>query len=344
MGQIRSEQLFKALESGRLARVYLCIGEEEFLMDEALSSIEKQVLQPETRDLNRERLDARTTGPERILQSSVTVPCLGPKRLVIVDRAGAMSLEQQKKMALGLRTIPDSTVMVFRSGEERLREALGSPLATTVAELGEVVVFWPLHPREAHRWVVERARALGKDLEPDAVSLMVEEAGTNLRILVQELENLVLYVGNKRRISVQDVAQSLGYKKEANPYDLGRAIRGRHTEQALTLMEQLLEQGEDPIYLIYLIGQTLRELRAAKEEPDRNASTLWAKHHVKRGEENQFWREIKGWKEGALEAGLEAALEAEVLTKTGKEVPRVALTLLVLRLGGAQRAYTMGQS
>src|SRR6185437_17123261 len=192
-----------------------------------------------------------------------TMPFMGKCRLIQVDHAAALSSPEQSVLAEALPALPPENHLLFIWGKEWRRDEAKKPLAEAVSENGQIVIFWPLFPEQAQRWLLERARRYKKTLRPEAAGWLVQQAGEGLRLLDQELIKSGAYVGERPGIELEDVQASFGYSKAGSSFEWLAAIRRRSGPQALRLLETLLEEGEEPLKLLALASKVLRDWLSA---------------------------------------------------------------------------------
>ena len=96
--------------------------------------------------------------------------------------------------------------------------------------------------------------------------------GGNSRQIDNELEKLDLFLGIKRReISTADVRLLVPVSRQGVIFELGNAIAQRDLCLCLSLLDQLLKQGETPIgILLVAIVPTIRNLLLVKDLMERH--------------------------------------------------------------------------
>jgi DNA polymerase III subunit delta len=107
------------------------------------------------------------------------------------------------------------------------------------------------------------AAQYGKELSKSAAELLVELVGPEMGILDQELAKLAAYVGDKAKIENEDVDCLVGRCREQNTWKIFEAISRGQAAEALAVIDELLEQGEDPLGVLAPIGWQLRGLAKA---------------------------------------------------------------------------------
>ena len=99
-------------------------------------------------------------------------------------------------------------------------------------------------------FVNQRLGQSGKSVEPQAREMILARAGDELRGLQQELDKLVLFVGERPAIRASDVESIFADQGEGWIFDLTRAIGERDAAGALSQLARLLAQGEHPLRLL----------------------------------------------------------------------------------------------
>lgn len=139
---------------------------------------------------------------------------------------------------------------------------------------GAVVEFdLPEKPRES----MEQAQATVQELLKEeglkagfpAIQLLIDKAGYETRMLVQEVRKLATYLGDRREVTVDDVRLMVAPSRESATWDLAEALGQRDLPGSLRLFRQLLFQKESPVGLLMGIEGRLRDMLALRELMDR---------------------------------------------------------------------------
>ena len=199
-------------------------------------------------------------------------------------------------------------------------------------------------------FIGQRLQQARKTIESQAREMILLRAGDDLRGLEQELEKLLLYVGDQPRIRSQDVDAIFVDQGESWVFDLTRCLAERNPVAALTHLARLLAQGEHPLKLLGTIVAEIRKLLTARQLMDGELRGKW-----KRGVTyQQFQQNVLG--EGApiltrnpyadymcfqradqfslseLRACLSSAYEADLHLKSTGNHPRLIMEKLILHM------------
>ncbi len=105
----------------------------------------------------------------------------------------------------------------------------------------------------------------GKTILPQAEALLLERVGPETYLLEMEIQKLVAYTGDRKQILPKDIAEVVGAFREEPLYELTTVIGERKLAEALRKLNQLWEQGYNPLQILAGITNTLRRLLVARE-------------------------------------------------------------------------------
>jgi len=100
-----------------------------------------------------------------------------------------------------------------------------------------------------------------------------------MMLISSELEKLILYVGEKKRITLGDVETMVLAAKQRSLYDLTDAISSKNRVRALEVLDAILASGEGEeaaIGHIYMLAKTFRQMLVILERNVRDQRMLWA--------------------------------------------------------------------
>jgi len=138
----------------------------------------------------------------------------------------------------------------------------------------ETLAGWSIDDRDwfmqAEAWARKAISSRSKEISDDALAELVQRVGPNARQLDSEIEKIVLYVGDQREISFEDVAAIGTRNKMSRAFALGDALGDRDLPRLLArLDEELWEVKLDPqkseIGLLYGLITKVRAMLLLKE-------------------------------------------------------------------------------
>jgi DNA polymerase-3 subunit delta len=161
--------------------------------------------------------------------------------------------------------------MQDRDRYQRIRDTMGQYCG--IVELARV------EEGEAVRWITDYCTGRGVKIEADGARELVDALGGDMMMISNELEKLILYVGEKKRITLGDVETMVLAAKQRSLYELTDAISSKDRVRALEVLDAILTSGEGEeasIGHVYMLAKTFRQMLVILERNVRDQRMLWA--------------------------------------------------------------------
>ncbi|AKL97599.1 DNA polymerase III subunit delta [Endomicrobium proavitum] len=300
---------------------YLFAGEESFLIDLSLKKIEKII---DAGDLNREIFYGGELSADDVVNALQTLPFLGEKRLIIIKEAHKIKAADAEVITEYIDNPSDTSCLVFLYAANYKKEGVAKRKELvskySSSKLCVAVDCRKQYENETRDFIKTGFADRGKNVSYDVVSRMIEENGTDLLNISNEIEKLSLFAGGKKSITLEDVEYISGHTKEANVYSLAAEIEAKNLKKALFVLEKLLVDGEEPVVILSTIVSCVRRLLEAKsmiEERGASSSEIssalrmhpyFAKTFVSNLHKHDFKR---------LKDSMKTVLKADAAIKTG---------------------------
>jgi DNA polymerase-3 subunit delta len=113
--------------------------------------------------------------------------------------------------------------------------------------------------------VLDKSRVVGLQFENDAMELFINLAGEATQQIVNELEKLRLYLGDRTVVTIEDVRLMVPLSREGVIFETGRALQAGNAARAIELINEQMEMGESAVAIIRAsIIPTVRNLYMAR--------------------------------------------------------------------------------
>lgn len=323
-----ADKLTKALAKGRRGGTFFLFGDEEYLKEEAASTIVAAHLDPATRDFNYDQLRG-DVDPETLASIANTPPMMAEWRVVLVRDAQAL--------ATGARSRA-----VIESLLDRPAPGLALILAATLPS-GTKAQFWERLKRDAVAvefavpsgadlpgWLIERAAASGIELDAAAAKALASAKGGELGVLAQELRKLADYVGERKRVTRDDVEAVVGAVPRQNRWDWFELVGDARFRDARAGIPVLLDAGESGVGLIIGLGTHFLRLGIAAAGGERALAAALPPHQ--RWLAQKINRQARRWNAAAVEDAIDDLHRADRLLKSASLGERQVLEELLLRI------------
>ena len=292
----QAERFVSELESRRLRAAYVFVGDEAFFRKRFRDAILEHLVPSDLRDFGFFEFDLAENDLAEVLDRARTPSLMAPFQVFFVR--GVKNLfgrgsNEQKLAALEdycKNPNPDA-LLVFvadhisipadvrrmemqdKERYQRIRETMGQYCG--IVELARV------QEGEAVRWISDycAGRGAGVKIEADGARELVDALGSDMMMISNELEKMILYVGEKKRITLADVETMVLAAKQRSLYELTDAISSKQRVRALEVLNAILMSGEGEeaaIGYIYLLAKTFRQMLVILERNVRDQRMLWA--------------------------------------------------------------------
>jgi len=245
MAKIDVVQLDQELKSGKLRPVYIIAGEESYLANSALQRIEESALGADSNKLARRVFTGKEVSPHELLDTVRSLPLLGGRPVAIVRDAEGLSKDAFEKLADYVsKPLESSTLILVASkldGRSKFMQAASKNNAAAIIECK------PLYANQIPSWI------------------NMEIVGQDLGQMVQAIERLTLFIGNRPAINLQDIEDAIAETTQRSIFELTNAIGLKKLSRAISVLTNLMEYGTPPILILNMVARHFRILTRAKE-------------------------------------------------------------------------------
>lgn len=238
-----------------LQPVYVLHGDEPFIKRQVLRALRRRVLESETDSFGLSTYAGDKAVFAEVHDELATLPFLGPRRLVVIEDADPFVTRARGALEKYVAA-PASGVLVLDvktwTATTRLAKLLAGDATITCKALPSYKI---------GEWLTSWARTHhGKQLPVAAANLLLELVGPDMGLLDQELTKLAVYVGSAPAIRAEDVDRLVGSSRAEVIWKIFDVIGAGQSGEALTILDRLLEQGEDAMRILGAFSMQLRRL------------------------------------------------------------------------------------
>lgn len=236
--------------------IYAFIGDNEFLKEEEQDKVISRC-STLTDQLEVIELDGSDASMHDIETAILSKAMFSELKVVRIRRVDNMSQSGHNRLADILTQVAGDTVVILTAASLDRR----GKLMQTLKSLGTVKEFRSMYENEAVQWCRQRARHYRIKMGPREAELLVELAGTDLSRIDHELEKISIYLGKPDAVADKEViAKVVGAGGDVVIFDLLDAIGNRNASQAIAFLRRLLQSGEHPVKIQFIISRHLRDL------------------------------------------------------------------------------------
>ena len=293
-GFASTDRFLAEIRSNKLRPGYVLIGDEIFLYERCRRAVLEVLVPADLRDFCLSEIDLAETSIFEALDRAQTPSLMAPFQVLFIRNLKQLYTRGAKKDEFAsidayFRSPNPQAVLIFvadhlrlpadlrrmdmqdKDRYERIRETLGDDCG--LVELARV------DEADAVRWLIATADSRGMKFDADAARELADALGADMMLISSELEKLLLYAFDRRRITLGDVETMVLAAKQRSLYELTDAITARDKPRALALLHGLLnasDGGEDSaIGHLYMLARTFRQMVVILEKNVRDSRAIW---------------------------------------------------------------------
>jgi DNA polymerase-3 subunit delta len=311
---------------------------------EELRELQARMGGAEMAELNTTLLDGRAVTWEELRQHCDSLPFLSDRRLVIVTglltRLAPRGTGPEEQALLDrllehLPILPPTTRLIFLEDCVLPDDHPVLALARS-QEAGYERVFAVPSGSALTRWVYQRVREEGGQIDSLAAQALCAFVGDDLYQLHHEIQKLVSYTNAERPITEDDVQTLTPQARQASIFDLVDALGRRNGQQATRVYHDLLSMNEHPLAILGMITRQFRLLIQVKELAPQlpTVSAIARALHQNPYPIRKVLAQSHNYSLEQLHAIYHKMLEVDVAIKTGQTEATLALDTLIAGLSG----------
>lgn len=249
-----------------MPRLYLVTGKDEYLRKEAVLAIENLLKNSDAKLANK-RFSGEKLQIKSLTEELSTLGFFSELRIVLVDQVDALNKSAIEELLPYLNSPSKDCFLILSAASIRKNSALYK----SVEKNGAVIDLPELKPWEKEKalvpWLSQQAKTQGKILDASCAKLLLNKLGDNQELLLQELEKLYCFTGERSNITPDDIQAITTQLNLQDSWKLGEAIFRLDGGSAMRICGNLFNDGAVLIML-------LRQLRSQFQTDAKVASML----------------------------------------------------------------------
>ncbi|MFX3624459.1 MAG: DNA polymerase III subunit delta [Ectobacillus sp.] len=330
--------LHKKLKQKQFAPFYLLYGTETYFINETVNMLLAQALAEEDREFNVVSYDLEEAYVEDVVEDARTLPFFGERKVLLV-KSPLFLTSQKEKIEQNVNVLMEYieepspfTIMVFIVPFEKLDER--KKITKLLKKHAEVLEANAMQVQDVRKWIEGQADEHGVRIEEEAVTTLLELAGTNVMMLSQEMDKLCLYTGKNGRVTRDLVMELVPKSIEQNVFALVEKVVKKDIAGAMRILEELLAQQEEPIKILALLTGQFRLLYQVQELGQRGYGQNQMASHlgVHPYRVKLAMNQTSAFSAQELKKIIDALANADYDMKTGKMDKRLILEFFIMSL------------
>lgn len=248
---MKIEELEKELKTGKLHGLYLLYGEETFLLENCLKSINR-LFGEKLNGINYILIDE--TNINGII-SDIETPAFGfEKKLIIAKNTGLFKKDLKKKSKNDNNDLKEKINLYIKENIDQINDTVmvvfveqnvdKCELLSTIDKFGVVCNFEYQKPLQIQNRLKAIINAYKVNIEMNTLMYLIECCGTDMQELINETRKLIEYTGEGNAITKEAIDKLAIKKMESIIFDLTDSLGKKNTKQAIEVLRNLVLSKE----------------------------------------------------------------------------------------------------
>jgi DNA polymerase III subunit delta len=335
MAAVSPDKLLERLARGKPVAAVVLLGTDHYLREMCRDKMIQAYVPEGARDWAVARLSARDSGWDGIISQAQTLPMMARCQVIIVEDAESFEKLSEKSRDETLKMLGEYldspapfTALVIEASALDGRQKFYKLLQEKA-----LLVELSIDTNSAASLAMQMAKDLGTEIDREAATLLADILnGAAARIRI-ELEKLATYTQGRPRITSADVETLVVAARKNTVWQLGEMLANQNRTAALTFLDNLLREGEQPLGIVGALAWMYRKLIEARHLPAHTSGFQAARQLGMRPDAAETAiRQAHRIPKAQLLAGLVSLAEADNQLKSGNPDPRTMMEFLIAQL------------
>ena len=237
--------------------IRLYIGNEELMIKNKIDNV---ISQANPGPYNLSTYDMEVDNMVDVINDCMTMPFLSDKKVVIMRHPIFLTKDTSTSYHALLEYLDnpsESTLLIIDASGVELDES--KDIVVKLKKKASITEQSSLSDVEMKGWLKRQFGVLGVEIEENAVELFFEYVHNDLIKAKGEVEKLLNYLGDRKIVTIRDVASVVSDDGETNVFALIKAINAKDKNKTMDIYYSLLNVGNDQIKLLNLIYRSMKD-------------------------------------------------------------------------------------
>lgn len=227
-----AEKIIGEWKKKQFKPVYWLEGEEDFFIDKVVSYAEHHILSEAEAGFNLTVFYGKDADWTAVINACKRYPMFSERQVVLLKEAQQM--RDIDKLESYIENPLTSTVFIVSYKEKKVDGR--SKLAKLLKEKGEMLTTKKMYDNQLPEWTSELVKSKGYSMSQKALLLLVDHIGNDLSRIDNEIEKVLVNLGDRKNITEDDIEKYVGVSKEYNTFELQSAVGAKDLAKAIRII------------------------------------------------------------------------------------------------------------
>ncbi|WEK33986.1 MAG: DNA polymerase III subunit delta [Candidatus Pseudobacter hemicellulosilyticus] len=228
-----AEKIIGDWKKKKFKPVYWLEGEEEYFIDTVVDYAESSILSESEAGFNLLVFYGKDANWADVVNACRRYPMFAERQVVLLKEAQQM--RDIDKLEPYIDNPMPSTILVVSYKEKKVDGR--SKLAKILKEKGEMLTTKKMYDNQLPDWTNNLVQSKGFTISQRALLLLVDHIGNDLSRINNEIDKMLINLGERKNITEDDIEKYVGVSKEYNPFELQSAMAAKDIPKAIRIIQ-----------------------------------------------------------------------------------------------------------
>jgi DNA polymerase-3 subunit delta len=228
-----AEKIIGDWKKKKFKPVYWLEGDEDYFIDTVVHYAEHEILTEAEAGFNLMVFYGKDASWIDVMNACKRYPMFSERQVVILKEAQQM--RDIDKLEPYIEHPLSSTIFVVSYKEKKVDGR--SKLAKTLKEKGEMLTTKKMYDNQLPDWTNDLIQSKGRSISQKALMLLVDHIGNDLSRINNEVDKVLVNLGERNNITEDDIEKYVGISKEYNPFELQSAMAAKDLAKAMKIIQ-----------------------------------------------------------------------------------------------------------
>lgn len=322
--------------------IHLVYGEDLFLLNRKVKQLTEQLKPVSAEDFNLSKFTIGTVPFESILETADQLPVFSEYRLLVIQGIDQLTEKELLQLSPYLQADRNQSTNRFILSAEKLDRR--KKLIKLIIDQAQSYECKRPFENQIPEWIRRLAKEKGLEMGAESVQIFHSRVGNFLEDVDSELNKLQLYLGDTKKVSLEDIEAVISVTRVTSVFELCNSIAQQDVPGSLVALANLLGHGQNEIMILAMISRHFRILSRLKEagKQTRDKTALARNVGVHPFFLDEYLQQSSRWTFGQLEQMTELLVQTDLALKSSNVLGYVWLENFILksvRLAADQTHY-----
>lgn len=330
----------KIIKNNKINSTYLLMGEEEYLLEEAIELLKKTYIDDNFEALNYTVLDGRIATIDDLINTCETLPFMSSKKMVVLKDINQFFDKEDtlKDIYTYLDDLGNHVCLLLVDNNNELKK--NTKLYKHYNKNNNVVDFTKLKGKDLSQWVEHIIKGNNAKISFSNINYFIQHSSylsRNVNSTLYDLENelkKVISYAKGMEVQKEDIDFVMVKSLDNNIFDLLTAINKSDIDRSLSIFNEIYLSNEPIPKILFMISRQIRLMLGYNIYRDKGYTDgeIIDKLMIKSYEYSKISTQAKMYKIKTLEGFLNLILEVDKKLKTISTDSKIEMEILIINL------------